>query len=416
MSLRRILAAGLLLSLTGLRPAVAAENLACVQADPKLSPVTQEPWTQARLGVSGLASAFQGWGTKIAVIGSGVSNTHPQLTGNTLAGSTIGFTGNAATDCYGIGTAIAGAASAAPVSGSTLRGLAPQAVIIPIKLSDAIFKSETVSEKDFPLVTTQLIAALDSAVARDPDVIVLPPFTLPGTTQLRDAITKADQSGALLIQGIPAKFELNSAYPLAYPEVLGVLAEGADTKPSATDTPTQFIDLIAPGVNALVLSPGGGVRPVSASYVAAGYVAGAAALVVEVRENISPADLRKVLIAAGTAQPILGSRPALNPAAALGPIPQAAVPEVKDSLGLLQPPTDSSSDLAAAAAWTVAIGSILALIMAGWLAAASIRGRRRHWKPAEHGKEFVPPPYPKFFRPRKTVQHPPAAHNHGGQS
>ncbi len=388
---RRITQLGLLLMLSalgGLAP-LPAEAADCVR--PGKSEMTVEPWAQTRLGVSGLADTFQGWEVTIAVIGSGVDASHPQLAGHVTEGIAIGSGTKANEDCFGTGTATAGAAAAAPVSGSTVRGLAPQAVVVPIRLPEKFATpNANISERDAAAAEAALLDALKAAAEVGAKIVVLPELALIGTDKLRNAIAEADQSGMLLIQGIPQNLTASQAYPLAYPEVLGVLAMNIKGELAKTSAPENLQDLAAPGTEALVLAPGKGYTQGSGNYVAAGFTAGSAALLLDAGKRTTPASLRKQLIASGIRSPGISGPPLLSPAAALGPIAKAA--EVDDAVagGELITQAKQTPDFVPSLAVATALFWVSGLALSAWAAAALVRGRRRRWIPADHNKPFKP--------------------------
>ncbi len=370
--------------------AAAAAAEACVKGD--VTEVLDEPWAQGRLGVSTLAAGFEGWNTRIAVIAAGVDGGHHQLENHLAKGAALGVNESPHTDCKGGGTAIAGAAAAAAVGGSALRGVAPQALIIPIRLPDWMADPATkVDEKNAPLAADLLVQAVRAALDQRAQVIVLPGVGLADTPALRQAIADAERTGAVLIEPVPPKVTPATSYPLAYPEVLGVIGHGREGGLNPTDAEVALVDLSAPGIEVLAAMPSDTYTTISDSRVAAGFVAGATALILDDGSAPTPATVRRRLIDAAVRLPGVTTVPALSAANALGPIPSQIPPAAP--LGGLDP-TAAIHDWSGRTSVRLSIACLLGLIAIGGLAAAYTRGRTRQWVPAETlpAEKLIKPP------------------------
>jgi subtilisin family serine protease len=372
-------------------PALAASQEVCVKG--ALPQVVAEPWAQQQLGVATLAAGFEGWNTRIAVIAAGVDAGHPQLHGHVAAGATIGVTADPQTDCLGGGTAIAGAAAAAPVSGGALRGLAPQSLIIPIRLPGWMATpTEKVPDDHAAQASELLTQAVREALARQATIIVLPGIGLAPSAGLRQAISDADRDGAVLIEPIPPAVDPATSYPLAYPEVIGVVARSQDGALAPTTAEAALIDLSAPGVDVIAVMPGGGYTQVSDSRVAAGFVAGAAALVQDHGARPAPAQIRQRLIGTAIREPGLLAVPVLSPADALGPEPAPVEAVRVPAVGLdhRTPTADPSRQIS----FRFSLTCLSLLVLCGAGAAAYQRGRARQWASAETlpADQLISPP------------------------
>jgi hypothetical protein len=368
-------------TLTPWGAARAAPRQTTTCAQPTTKVVTELPWPQDRLGLDALGQQYQGWGVTLAVLSSGVSAGHPQLHGRVLDGLSLGDSGPANDDCLGFGTAVSGAAAAAPVSGTPLTGIAPAASVLPVRLPDWVVNPSTgLDDANLAKAAELLAQAITLALEHDPDVIVLPAASLPDTTQLRTAVAAAEEQGCLLLEGAPTTAEGTNAYPAAYPQVLvveGVSAEG-DFAPTALAG--DQVDLLAPGMQVPALTPGRGHQLVSSNVVAAGYAAGAAALVLEAVHPRTAADVRRQLLQS-TVPSVYGGLPVLDPAAAMTPTGDRTTRQPAGTLGRLlagRPEPERAS----LAATTIAATTLAALVLVLFTGAAVHRGRRRDWRPA----------------------------------
>jgi len=103
------------------------------------NPSTAVPWPQTMLGFDRVWPLSTGAGVTVAVLDSGVDSHQPQLRGHVATGADF-LHGNGkaggTTDCVGHGTAIASIIAAQHQDDSGLRGVAPDARILPVTVSE----------------------------------------------------------------------------------------------------------------------------------------------------------------------------------------------------------------------------------------------------------------------------------------
>jgi membrane-anchored mycosin MYCP len=361
---------------SGAGPALAGPN-DCVVGRPEAPAAAG--WAQENLGLDALSPGFQGWDTSIAVIGSGVDVRHPALGPHVAPGARAGTDADPLQDCLGVGTAVAGAAAAAPIAGSALRGVAPQALVVPIRVPDWMANPRgDVRSEDARTATEALVTAIRTALDRRVRVIVLPSVSLPDSDALRQAVAAAERAGAVLVEGAPSTFTDATAFPLAYPEVLGVVEHDRAGTLGKTPAPPRLLDLTAPGTDVPALGPGGYLVE-SGSPLAAGVVAGTAALVVDAAGG-TPAAIRDTLVRSARYGGLVGGVPAISPAAALGPVPGPATPP--PSFPWRTATVPEAVQMAPHQAVVTTVGCVLLLVAGGLAAHAYQRGRRRRWRPA----------------------------------
>ncbi len=350
----------------------------CVSGEP--DPPTSVGWAQTDLGVDALAEGFQGWNVSIAVIGSGVDARHPALSRHVAAGQGVGTEAEPLQDCLGVGTAVAGAAAAAPINGSSLSGVAPQALVVPIRVPDFMANPQgELSEDDRVLAERLLAEAIVAALDEGVRVIVLPSLSVSDSQQLRQVMARAEQQGVLLIEGAPTTFSEATAFPLAYPEVLGVIGVDEAGAPVETAVPSELLDLSAPGSDIVALAPGG-YAVESGSPLAAGVVAGVGALMLDTFVGTTPAQIREKLTASAIGATEPGRPPAISPAAALGPLPEPA--REPPSVPWRTSSPQQAIEMAPRQATVILIGCAVLLVLGALGAGAYVRGRRRAWRPA----------------------------------
>ena len=111
---------------------------------PTNDPLFKSQWALEQIKVpAAWARGFRGRGTIIAVIDSGIDQTHPDLLPNLLPGADLVAATSGRLDCPpgpedddGHGTHTAGIAAAAGNNGIGISGVAPEAKILPLKAAD----------------------------------------------------------------------------------------------------------------------------------------------------------------------------------------------------------------------------------------------------------------------------------------
>lgn len=120
---RRLAAVAVVGMLAG--PVVAAAPAA---ADPV-------PWHLDAMRVGKAQEVTRGAGVVVAVVDSGVDDTHPDLQGQVLEGKMFGSDGSAREDPEGHGTAMASVIVGKGTGGGSVLGVAPAAKVLPIRLA-----------------------------------------------------------------------------------------------------------------------------------------------------------------------------------------------------------------------------------------------------------------------------------------
>jgi membrane-anchored mycosin MYCP len=350
------------------------------------------PWAQQALGYSSAWRLTQGAGVTVAVVDSGV-DANPQFgdrvtVGPDLAGATAGDVPPGA-DCVGHGTSVASIIAAAPQASVSFAGVAPQASILSIKITNS---------DNFPgQVTAQ---AIRDAVNLGANVINLSLATNVSTPALLAAVQFAQARNVVVVaaagnddpDGVVGPF-----YPAAYPGVLSVGAIGPDgSLASFSDTRTP-VSVTAPGVDVTSAYPGTFPQAYNpgdnGTSFATAFVSGVAALVRAAYPGLGEAQVvtRITATADGPAGPGTGrgmvnpvqAVTAVLPAAALatgtGALAAAAAagPEGRVPITRASAPDQATRTVAVSVAAGAAGLAVLVVAAALVLPA----GRRRHWRP-----------------------------------
>ncbi|MFJ3671516.1 S8 family serine peptidase [Streptomyces sp. NPDC090106] len=347
-------------------PGSLGTGAACTRSSP--TTMTVVPWTHAVLGLSGARAYSRGAGVTVAVVDTGVATGTHGLKGRVEA------VGDAAEDCVGHGSFVAGLIAAAyDGTGTDFGGLAPDAGILAVRGTDARGVADAAS------VAAGIRAAADARAG----VVAVPLALSRGSEELTAAVRYAVSRDCLVVaaavpdstgdvtgtSGATAQAAPAARYwPASDEGVLSVLDFGPDgARPDGALRPLRA-DLAAPGDKVVGTGPRGtgNFTGTGASFATA-HVAGAAALVRSRYPDLSAEEAARRLT--GTAYP--ADVPRLDTYAALTVVPHdagtaASRPGPAGRVVLSLPDDDPGPRRIA-----VAVGSVGLLAL---LAAASARG------------------------------------------
>ncbi|GAA2469907.1 type VII secretion-associated serine protease mycosin [Streptomyces mauvecolor] len=223
---------------------VAASGLAPhALADDAVSP---NQWYLAAMQAPEMWKVSTGKGIKVAVVDTGVNPDTPSLKGQVLTQDVPQSAAYGATKDYqGHGTTMA-ELIAGTGKGGGLKGLAPDAKIIPLRISLGSLKDP--AEKK---LTQSSAAGIRAAADSDAKIVNLS-YSGGSEPAEADAVKYALSKGKLLFAGTGNEGATNDFYrdyPAAYPGVVGVSA--ADEKGTVThfSQSGDYVDLASPGLN-----------------------------------------------------------------------------------------------------------------------------------------------------------------------
>jgi subtilisin family serine protease len=215
----------------------------------------------------------------VAVIDSAVDPTHPEL-----ADALTDPDGKAKPHTHGTGMA---GAIAAHVK---LVGIAPEARLLAL---DALRYDTSGAAKG---TSIDIVTALDTAGKRGARVVNLS-FAGPRDELMARALRALRLRGTVLVaaagnEGPKAK----PLFPAAHPDVIAVTATGPDDAIYAQANIGAQIAIAAPGVEVMVPAPGGAYQVLSGTSLASAHVSGVAALMLQGHPDLTPAQVREVLV------------------------------------------------------------------------------------------------------------------------
>ncbi|WP_043678260.1 S8 family serine peptidase [Streptomyces xylophagus] len=335
---------------------------------------TDVPWEQVSLQLGRTWEFASGAGVTVGVVDTGVSSSAPALKGRVTA------VGDAGTDCVGHGTFVAGLVGAAVEDGVRFAGVAQQARILAVRGSDA--RGAVTAER----VADGIRAAVDGGAK-----VVTVSAALGGdTASLRSAVALAAKKDVLVIAAAVPDTPATATsatdsppardyYPAADEGVLSVLDVDVDGKRPTGAYTTDSAAISAPGDGVVGIGPKKDGHYIgSGASLAAGFVAGAAALVRSVHPELTAAQTASLLRTSAYPADV----PRLDPYAAVTSVlTPASAPARGDAGSPVRLPADEAAGPLRRALWPASLG-LAVIIAVVWAGLVLPRGRRLGWRPS----------------------------------
>ncbi|WP_276301916.1 S8 family serine peptidase [Halorussus lipolyticus] len=294
----------------------ASDDVGKVSLDVKYNVTLDEANKRVSAGQARTKYNVSGEGIRVAVVDTGIDQSHPDLKGSVVAQAEFVDDGTSAVgdDRYGHGTHVAGIiAGDGTASGGKYTGIAPKADLIDAKAC-SIYQA---------CPTSAIIQAMDYGVDQNADIISMslggPPETVRSNDPYRDAVQHARDNNVTVVVsagnegpgystvGSPGIHK--SAITVGASDKYGNIAEFSSRGP----TPAGMYlkpDLVAPGVR--VMSAASSEAGYDSDYVsysgtsmAAPVVSGTAALMLQAHDDWTPSRVKSAMVS--TADP-LGSQ------------------------------------------------------------------------------------------------------------
>ncbi|MFI2313397.1 serine protease [Streptomyces sp. CB00072] len=212
-------------------------------AQPAAADTHSKQWYLSAMQAEDMWKVTTGEGIKVAVVDTGVKSSTPSLQGQVLKGVDVtGAQGDETDDYDGHGTTMA-ELIAGTGEGGGLKGLAPGAKIIPVRMSVADFM------KKRDTVFSDMAKAIRAAAESDAQIISMSIASDISSHEDREAIKYAESKGKLFIAGVgnEGHKENRRAYPAAYREVVGVASADRKGKVSYYSQHSDTVDVASPG-------------------------------------------------------------------------------------------------------------------------------------------------------------------------
>ncbi|MER7695647.1 S8 family serine peptidase [Streptomyces sp. NPDC096095] len=212
-------------------------------AQPAAADTQSKQWYLSAMQAEDMWKVTTGEGVKVAVIDTGVNPSTPSLQGQVLDGVDVtGAPGDETDDYHGHGTTMA-ELIAGTGKGGGLKGLAPGAKIIPVRMSDGDFMKKNST------IFSDTEKAIRAAAETDAQIISM---SFGGQRYLdsnREAVKYAESKGKLFLASVGNEgHESNKqVYPASYPEVVGVASADRTGKVSYYSQHSGSVDVASPG-------------------------------------------------------------------------------------------------------------------------------------------------------------------------
>lgn len=225
----------------------------------------------------------EGQEIKIGVIDSGIAD-HADLKGNILEGHNY-ISGTYDTkDTYGHGTFVSGII-ASQDDGEGIIGVVPKVRLVPLKCFDG--KTTNVS-----VICKAIYGAVDDFGC---DVINMSFGLMEDSIALKEAIDYAAGKGVIIVAAVGNDGTEELCYPAAYDNVIGVGSVDKNEGVSSVSQHNKSVFITAPGVNVKSTDYKGGYTTGSGTSYAAPFVTAAAAVMMNIDDEIDLEQIKAVL-------------------------------------------------------------------------------------------------------------------------
>jgi thermitase len=254
-------------------------------------PVIGQQWALRNIHAPEAWDITTGSEITIALLDTGVSRSHPDLKGKVLPGHDFVNDDDDASDDEGHGTYTAGVAAANSNNGVGIAGICWGCKILPVKVLNRRGQGDDAS----------IAAGVRWAADQGARIISMSLGGPDDTQVLRDAVAYAHEHNVLLIaaSGNGQADGNRPNYPAAYPGVLAVSATTPADQVTGFSSTGDYVDIAAPGVGVWSTlwdsEEGNTYGAANGTSAACPHVAGAAALVLSLRPDLSADQLAEIL-------------------------------------------------------------------------------------------------------------------------
>ncbi|MFG3283648.1 type VII secretion-associated serine protease mycosin [Streptomyces sp. NPDC048111] len=289
---------------TGALACAAVLTLLLCAAPARADGIRDRQWELAAMHTQQAWRTSEGRGITVAVLDTGVDDSHPDLTGQVLPGNDlIGFgAGPGGRDWARHGTAMAGIIAGhghGAGNRAGVLGIAPQARILPVRV---ILESTDPARKQARETKGGALAAgIRWAADNGAGVINLSLGDDSASAHPEPAEDAAIQyalgKGAVVVASAGNGGDQGDhiSYPAAYPGVIAVAAVDRNGTHASFSTRRWYATVSAPGVDVVIADPDRKYYEGWGTSAASAFVSGAVALVRSAHPGLSPAQIKKLL-------------------------------------------------------------------------------------------------------------------------
>ncbi|WAR46617.1 S8 family serine peptidase [Methylomonas rapida] len=258
---------------------MAVEMSATVPNDPKYA----SAWHLPKIQVTNAWDVSKADGINIAILDTGVDAAHPDLAAKLIPGWNAVDGGADTSDINGHGTAVAGTAAALTNNAAGVAGIAWNANIIPVRITN-----DPTGYAYFSDITRGLSWAADNGA----DVANIS-FGVSNSSTVSTAAQYLRSKGGVVVTAAG-----NSGVDPAYadnPYMISVSATDSKDAKASWSNYGAYVDVAAPGVSILTTSRGGAYGNWNGTSFSSPATAGVVALIMAANPNLTPDEVEKVL-------------------------------------------------------------------------------------------------------------------------
>lgn len=239
-------------------------------------------WHLPKISAPSAWDRATGSGVVIAILDSGVDPTHPDLQSRLVPGWNF-YDNNANTaDVFGHGTKVAGAAAAIGNNTTGVTGVAWNAKIMPIRISDSTGYAY------WSTVASALYWAADHGAK-----VANISYSVQGSNTVLAAAQYMRSKGGVVVNSAGNTGALDSS--LASDALISVSATGTNDLRTSWSSYGDYVDFAAPGAGVWSTAMGGTYASVSGTSFSSPITAGVVALMMSANPSITPANIDAIL-------------------------------------------------------------------------------------------------------------------------
>lgn len=247
-------------------------------------PYFDNAWHLARVDAPGAWDIALGSNVVVAVLGTGVDASHPDLAGKVLNGYNVVSDNGDTADIHGHGTAVAGVVAAVSNNALGVASLAWNAMVLPVRITN---------REDGRAYYSNIVDGLLWAADHGADVANLSYNRVAGSAAVQSAAEYFVEHGGVVVvaagnQGTDPGYA-NSPYLIA------VSATNRSDELASWSSYGSYVDLAAPGTRIWTTTRDGGYARWYGTSFASPIVAGVIAMMESANPLLAPADLERLV-------------------------------------------------------------------------------------------------------------------------
>ena len=240
-------------------------------------------WHLTKIGAPTAWNNSQGSNLTIAILDSGVDSSHPDLSSRIVPGWNFYDNNSNTTDVYGHGTKVAGVAAATSNNAIGVAGIAGQAKIMPIRVTN------TSGTGYYSMMASGLTYAADRGIR----IANMSFLGVTNSSSILSAAQYMKNKNGLVTAGTGNTGALGNY--TATTSIISVGATDANDSRASWSSYGNYIDIAAPGAGIWTTTRGGGYGSVSGTSYSGPLTAGVIALMMGANPNMKNTDIEKLL-------------------------------------------------------------------------------------------------------------------------